>query len=805
MVSVYDQETGEASEKKLKKWSSQCYVVRCIHGLRTVDSHTATYMVEGAANGLAHAKRYRELTGQNIDPVTDTNRYLPAESMFGLTLGSNWDSDEAVTELSADSLHQFVDYEDYEEFYRSASHAFVERMARPDAVVAIINIEENYTKSHFDESVDLLIQHYQDVLTYRADFIVARVGKLAYDLGEVGSRTNGRHRADARSRIATMILETMLAKINEKAPNSSEECHLLLIFGNADPYAMTAALANANGDYNFPNGLDYNLSKDTLLLYHIDWRKAAITAQVSEKFTKQTEDVGFDHLSFIHTAYHNSEKECFDIRTIGQTGNRPRHLTNTDLLFKSTDASWKTPLIVYFRHTEQRANRTRSAESKRKRQQEYQRYLASKAASSSGGTTLRATVAASVIGSANAMGTVLTVKEYLLSPWIQLLLVAVLAASILIMMPPRRGTGRGAGQQDQTPETNYRPLEDPNDGITQAHRAPRGLIPSDGWGHIEYIEGRAVYHDQFNCTERQSITSYTTFKRRCRHCYGIAEAHGAGMYMPPPPLPATSSSASAPAKLLATPKLHGPPPKVSSKATPAENPMTPGEQVRARGRAVLTAVDPETEPGPATGSVQQAMAQGRHNREVDNLLAKLHGAHNYTAPAGTRIPASNLQEHPDYREAFRVLFDLPVRHGVSVGDVQIISQGLTTSYDAVRYYEQALLQVQQDLYEGEDLRERLRAEMRRCDELSSAMADQDAHIRTLEERRISADHSDSLRTDQLHEAIRHLTEELDKKKEDLRKLQREYVICFKSIFTLFPNSTFVVLWSAKQQKRGVVS
>ena len=46
---------------------------------------------------------------------------------------------------------------------------------------------KNYTKSHFDESVDLLIRHYSDVLTYRVDVIVARVGKLATDLGEVGS------------------------------------------------------------------------------------------------------------------------------------------------------------------------------------------------------------------------------------------------------------------------------------------------------------------------------------------------------------------------------------------------------------------------------------------------------------------------------------------------------------------------------------------------------------------------------------------------------------------------------------------
>ena len=67
--------------------------------------------------------------------------------------------------------------------------------------------------------------------------IVARVGKLAYDLGEVGRRINGKHRAEARSCIATMILETMLAKVIQKAPDGSEECHPMFIFGNADPYA----------------------------------------------------------------------------------------------------------------------------------------------------------------------------------------------------------------------------------------------------------------------------------------------------------------------------------------------------------------------------------------------------------------------------------------------------------------------------------------------------------------------------------------------------------------------------------------
>ena len=102
--------------------------------------------------------------------------------------------------------------------------------------------------------------------------------------------------------------------------------------------------------------------------------------------------------------------------------------------------------------------------------------------------------------------------------------------------------------------------------------------------------------------------------------------------------------------------------------------------MRARGRAVLAAVDPETEPEPSVSSVQRAIAQGRHNYEVDNMLAKLHGAHNYTAPAGTRVPSSNLQDNPDYREAFRLLMDLPVRHGVSVSTVQAISEGLVVSY-----------------------------------------------------------------------------------------------------------------------------
>ena len=201
--------------------------------------------------------------------------------------------------------------------------------------------------------------------------------------------------------------------------------------------------------------------------------------------------------------------------------------------------------------------------------------------------------------------------------------------------------------------------------------------------------------------------------------------------------------------------------------------------MRARGRAVLAAVDPETEPEPAVSSVQRAIAQGRHNYEVDNMLAKLHGAHNYTAPAGTRVPSSNLQDNPDYREAFRLLMDLPVRHGVSVSTVQAISEGLVVSYSSVRYYEQALLQVQKDLYEGEELRDRLQAEMRKVDELSSVIANQDNHVQTMEAARINAEQANKVLTDSLQSTIKEkeseiqsLTEQLDKKKEDIKKLQR---------------------------------
>ena len=356
MAPVVDKKSGETSNKKLTKWNSQCYVgrqcyvVRCIHGLRAADDIMPTYMVEGAADGLARAKQYMELTREDIEPVTS-----------------------AVTKSNSDTLNQFVDSEDYEMFYQNVDHSFVHRLGRQDLTVASINVEENYTKSHFDVSVDLLIRCYSDVLTYRVDVIVARVGKLATDLGEVGRRTNGRQRAEARSCVATMILESMINQVNAKAPHKSEECLTLMVFGNADPYAVLAALAASKGPYDS----DPNVSKDTLMVYYLDWKKAEITASIPSNLSEKSEDTGFNHLPFVHTAHHDSSQSWLGVRTLGQVGNRARHLQNSDLLFKSTDTAWKTPLIIHLKHTEQKAYRTRSSEANKKRKQDRKDYFAS--------------------------------------------------------------------------------------------------------------------------------------------------------------------------------------------------------------------------------------------------------------------------------------------------------------------------------------------------------------------------------------------------------------------------------------------
>ena len=143
--------------------------------------------------------------------------------------------------------------------------------------------------------------------------------------------------------------------------------------------------------------------------------------------------------------------------------------------------------------------------------------------------------------------------------------------------------------------------------------------------------------------------------------------------MPPPPAP------KAKATIVATPKLQGPPPKVNQPVPPAPVPeqanlMTSGEQVRARGRAVLTAQDPEP-----VGSVQQAIVQVHHNRYTDE------------SEVFSRIPRGNLQHNPEWKLAFSTIFDLHDRHGVGVGIIQDISKGLMTAYDSVQFYENTLI------------------------------------------------------------------------------------------------------------------
>ena len=357
IIPVFDKKTSESSEKKLTKWNSQCYVVHCIRGIRIVGKEKATYMVEGAANGLARAK-HMDLAGEFFEPVTEENRHLPAEAFFGMTLDSNWNSECAVTESKSNSLNQFVEHEEFEMFYQNVDHQFVHRLGKQDLTVAIISIEEDYTKSRFDESVDLLIQHYRDVLTFRVDIVVARVGKLATDLGEVGSRLNGR------------------------------------------PYAVIAALAASTGEFAFPTDVDYSQSKDSLMVYYLDWKKAEISVGVPTNLSKKTDESGYNHLPFVHTAHHDSDKDWLDVRTIGSVGNRAHFLQCSDLLFKSTDTTWKTPLVVHLKYTAENSYRNRSDEAMKKRKQDREEYFASSASSSS--NAFRATAAASFFGSANA-------------------------------------------------------------------------------------------------------------------------------------------------------------------------------------------------------------------------------------------------------------------------------------------------------------------------------------------------------------------------------------------------------------------
>ena len=172
-------------------------------------------------------------------------------------------------------------------------------------------------------------------------------------------------------------------------------------------------------------------------------------------------------------------------------------------------------------------------------------------------------------------------------------------------------------------------------------------------------------------------------------------------------------------------------------------------------------MDPEREPEPSSSSVQRAVAQDKHKRDIDTLLAELHiwNKNSFWEPPGEPGLPGSLQ-------------------GVRVQAVQAISQGLMISFDSVKYYEQALLTVQKDLFEGEELRTRLTKEMYTVDELSSVIKNQDEHINSLEAARISPEHSHQVWTNHLQELVsekeamvRDLTAQLDNKKEEIKTLQ----------------------------------
>ena len=206
---------------------------------------------------------------------------------------------------------------------------------------------------------------------------------------------------------------------------------------------------------------------------------------------------------------------------------------------------------------------------------------------------------------------------------------------------------------------------------------------------------------------------------------------------------------------------------MSSIAQPAEIPLTLGEQVRAKGLAVLTAIDPETEPEPSSSSVQAAIAQGQHNRNTDRMLAS------------TRVPPGNLQDNPDYKGAYTALFELPERFGVDMATVSAISQGLIVSYEAVSFYEKALLRVEQQLFEQTETQARLHEEMYKNDELSSIVQAQDEHKLRLEEAHINAENAHRVfeedmirRLQEAEEANREISSNLEKEKQEKASISR---------------------------------
>ena len=158
-----------------------------------------------------------------------------------------------------------------------------------------------------------------------------------------------------------------------------------MVFGNADPYAVMAALAASKGPYTFPQDIDPSVSRDTLMVYYLDWKKAEITASIpSQTFLKNQKTVASTIclLStllimiavrnwFGYPNYRTSWKSC------APTFKTPTYFLNPWTL------RGKTPLIIHLKHTETKSriaqHRTRA---NKKRKQGRKDYMASKASSS---------------------------------------------------------------------------------------------------------------------------------------------------------------------------------------------------------------------------------------------------------------------------------------------------------------------------------------------------------------------------------------------------------------------------------------
>ena len=114
--------------------------------------------------------------------------------------------------------------------------------------------------------------------------------------------------------------------------------------------------------------------------------------------------------------------------------------------------------------------------------------------------------------------------------------------------------------------------------------------------------------------------------------------------------------------------------------------------------------------------------------------------------------------------------------------VEAISQGLIVSYEAVRFYEQALLKVEQQLFEQTETEARPHEEMHKVDELSSIVQAQDEHKLRLEEARINAENAQHVVIEDLTQRLREAEEanrETPRKLEKKNRTKSPSLVCWR--------------------------